>query len=288
MRLPLPAPASRSTLLTLALVLLLVACSGRTPPAGSARLLGTHVQHQVPHRPPPLSLAVDLPRRTLHVPILMYHRIDFHRPGLPAITQRLTVDPQAFAAQMTWLAHHGAHAITQLQLFNALMYGKPLPAHPVMITFDDGYRDVLGHAAPVLKRLGMPATAYVITDRISAGDSSFLTWGDLRLLEQAGVTIGSHTVTHTELPSLDDQRARTELTTSRRVLERRLGHPVQWLAYPAGREDARIVSLARSAGYVLAVTTQPGADQHAADPLRLNRYEILDSSSVATVAAYAR
>jgi peptidoglycan/xylan/chitin deacetylase (PgdA/CDA1 family) len=287
MRLPLTAPVPRSTLLTVALVLAVVACGGRTASAGSARPLATHAQHPAQH-PPSLGLAVDLPRRTLHVPILMYHRIDFHRPGLPPITQRLTVDPGAFAAQMTWLANHGAHAITQLQLFNALMYGRPLPPHPVMITFDDGYRDVLGHAAPVLKRLGMPATAYVITDRISNGDSSFLTWGDLRLLERAGVTIGSHTVTHADLPSLSDSQARTELTASRRLLERRLGHPVQWLAYPAGREDARIVSLARNAGYVLAVTTQPGADQHAADPLRLSRYEVLDSSSVATVAAFAR
>ena len=71
-----------------------------------------------------------------------------------------------------------------------------MPAEPVMITFDDGYRDVLWHAAPVLHRLHMPATEYVITGRVSNGDPSFLTWPQLGRLEKLGVTIGSHTVTH--------------------------------------------------------------------------------------------
>ena len=69
------------------------------------------------------------------------------------------------------------------------------------------------------------------------------------------------------------------------MLQRRLRHPVQWFAYPAGREDARIVDLTRRAGYVLAVTTSPGRVQSAAAPLELHRYEILDSTGVAGLAA---
>jgi peptidoglycan/xylan/chitin deacetylase (PgdA/CDA1 family) len=100
-------------------------------------------------------------------------------------------------------------------------------------TFDDGYRDVLWNAVPVLTRLRMPATAYVITGRVSGPDSSFLTWGELRALERHGVAIGSHTVHHLELPLLSDASARRELVESRRALERHLGQPVQWFAYPA-------------------------------------------------------
>jgi peptidoglycan/xylan/chitin deacetylase (PgdA/CDA1 family) len=274
----------RSTAAACATVLLLAACGGRARPVGMAETTSKQTRRLLRQRLP----LAHLPQRIVHLPILMYHRIDCLRPGLPAITRRLTVDPRAFAAQMTWLSNHGVQAVTQLQLFDALMHGAPLPKHPVMITFDDGYRDVLGTAAPVLKRLGLPATAYVITDRISSGDPSFLTWAELRALERDGVAIGSHTVTHVDLPSLTDREARAELVNSRRLLERRLGHPVQWFAYPAGREDPRIVSLTRGAGYVLAVTTQPGSDQHADDPLRLQRYEILDTTSVATVAADAR
>jgi peptidoglycan/xylan/chitin deacetylase (PgdA/CDA1 family) len=226
-----------------------------------------------------------LPIRTLQVPILMYHRIDLVKPTLPAITQRLTVDPRVFTKQMLWLKRHGYHAVSQLQLFEALEHGAPLPPKPVMLTFDDGYRDVLGKASPVLKRLGMPATAYVITARISGGDPSFLTWGNLHALEQRGVTIGSHTVHHLELPSLSDGAALAELRDSRALLERKLGHPVQWFAYPAGAEDARVVALVRQSGYVLAVTTQPGTSQDASDPLELHRYEVLDSTGVTGLAA---
>jgi peptidoglycan/xylan/chitin deacetylase (PgdA/CDA1 family) len=134
----------------------------------------------------------------------------------------------------------------------------------------------------------MPATAYIITDRISGPDPSFLTWGDLRALERRGIAIGSHTVTHTELTQLDDAQALGELRESRATLEQHLGHPVQWFAYPAGREDARVRKLVAEAGYVLAVTTQPGAVQQAGDPLELHRYEVLDSTGVAGLAALLR
>lgn len=232
-----------------------------------------------------LALPAALPSRTLRIPILMYHRIDVLRPSLPAITRSLTVAPADFAAQMRWLVAHGYHAVTQLQLFEALEHGKRLPAKPVVITFDDGYRDVLFNAAPVLKRLRMPATAYVITDRISGPDVSFLSWAMLHALEQDGIEIGSHTVHHQELPGLTDPAALQELIQSRHALELHLHHPVQWFAYPAGKFDAHSEQLVRQAGYVLAVTTQPGSLQDARQPFALHRYEVLDTTGVAGLAS---
>jgi len=232
-----------------------------------------------------LVLPATLPARTLHVPILMYHRIDVLRPSLPAITRSLTVAPADFAAQMHWLAAHGYHTVTQLQLFQALERGRKLPAKPVVITFDDGYRDVLANAAPVLKRLAMHATAYVITSRISGPDVSFLSWAQLHALEQDGIEIGSHTVHHAEIPGLSDPEALQELIQSRHALELHLHHPVQWFAYPAGKFDARSEHLVRQAGYVLAVTTQPGSAQDATAPFALHRYEVLDTTGVAGLAS---
>ena len=235
-----------------------------------------------------LSLPVTLPARTLSVPILMYHRIDVLRPTLPAITRSLTVDPGDFARQMRWLRAHGYHTVTQAQLFAALEHGARLPAKPILITFDDGYRDVLQNAAPVLRRLGMKATAYVITSRISNGDVSFLTWPQLRRLEQDGVEIGSHTVHHAELPGLTDPAALQELIQSRHALEAQLRHPVQWFAYPAGRFDTRSEALVRQAGYVLAVTTTSGRAQDARQPFALHRYEVLDTTGVRGLASMLR
>ena len=214
----------------------------------------------------------------------MYHRIG-PEPRGPSITRRLTVPQAVFGAQMRWLHAAGFHAITQRQLFAALEYGAPLPRRPVLITFDDGYRDVLWNAAPILHSLRMPATAYVITGRVSGPDSSFLTWAELRALERDGFAIGSHTVHHLELTDVPPPLALAELAASRRQLERHLGRPVPWLAYPGGRENRTVVALARRAGYLLAVTTRPGDTQSARLPLELHRDEVLDTTGVRGLAA---
>ena len=234
---------------------------------------------------PLLRLPVPLPRRRVDVAILMYHRVGPLSPREPAITNALTVPSAAFAAQMLWLRSHGFHAISQRRLFDALERGSPLPARPVLITFDDGYRNILWNAAPVLARLHMPATAYVITARISGPDSSFLTWSELRRLEGRGFDIGSHTVHHLELPYLNRAQALFELVASRRALEKHLGHPVQWFSFPAGAENAALLPLVRRAGYVLAVTTQPGELQSADHPFLLHRDEILATTGVRGLAA---
>jgi peptidoglycan/xylan/chitin deacetylase (PgdA/CDA1 family) len=231
-----------------------------------------------------LHLPRPLPNRSLEIPILLYHRIDRHTAALPFITRRLTVEPRDFAAQMSWVRSHGFHALTQRQLFAGLEQGARLPCRPLLVTFDDGYSDVLHNAAPVLRRLGMPATMYVITDRPPLVNSGFLSWGGVKELEREGFDIGSHTVTHRPLTSLSSQEIVQELVPSRRELERRLGHPVQWLAYPHGAVDGRVVELTRYAGYVLAVTTSWGRIQDARDPLELHRLEILDSTGVAGLA----
>jgi peptidoglycan/xylan/chitin deacetylase (PgdA/CDA1 family) len=232
-----------------------------------------------------LRLPASLPDRTLWLPILTYHRIGPLTRSLPPITRALTVPPRMFGEQMRWLVAHGFHGVTQLQAFNALERGGALPHRPVMITFDDGYRDVLWNAAPTLRRLHFPATAYVITGRVSGSDPSFLTWPELRRLEADGIAVGSHTVHHLEIPLLSRSEALAELERSRETLQRRLGHPVQWFAYPAGAEDPNAARLVRRAGYVLAVTTRPGSIQSGAAPLALHRYEILDTTGIAQLAA---
>ncbi len=186
---------------------------------------------------------------------------------------------------MWWLARHHFHPVTQEQAYDALEWGRPLPRRSILITFDDGYRDVLRHAAPVLARLHMTATAYAITGRVSGPDPSFLTWHDLRLLEQDGFEIGSHTVDHRPLTALPDATVRWELRASRRALERRLGHPVDWLAYPFGAFDSRVAAIASRVGYRLAATTIPTYFQDGRHPLELGRLEVLDTTTLPQFAA---
>ena len=233
----------------------------------------------------PLSFPSPLPDRSRVVPILMYHRINVVDASTPEITRQRTVHPDVFRAQMRWLKRNDYRTITQRMLYDALMCSDRLPRKRILITFDDGYRDVYTKASPVLVHFGMRATAYVITGRISGSDSSFLTWRQLRLLEERGVEIGSHTVSHYPLTTLSSERAYTQLLSSRQVLQRRLGHRVPWLAYPLGDYDSRIVSLARRAGYRLAVTTEYGTTQSARRPLALRRLRINDTTGVRGLAA---
>ena len=162
-----------------------------------------------------LRLPRPLPRSRVVVPILMYHRINVASPGAPAITRRLTVHPADFACQMRWLRRRGYQTVTQRELFDALMHGRSLGRRPIMITFDDGYRDVFYKATPVLTKLGMQGTAYVISDRVVNGDRTFLSPGLLRALEHRGVEIGSHSVSHSDLTQLSDRELLAELMGSR-------------------------------------------------------------------------
>ncbi len=237
---------------------------------------------------PQLTLPDPLPRRTLQVPILMYHRIAVLNGDEPAVTVGLTVDPGEFQLQMAWLHDHGYHTISQLQLFQALEEGKPLPSKPIMLTFDDGYRGIATVAAPIMSQHGYSGTAYVITDRIAQNPKAaptWLTWSQLRLLEKRGWDIGSHTVSHTEIPHMSEEAAMRTLRQSRFALERHLGHPVQWFCYPAGSVDQKAVDEVRKAGYVLATTTKSGDTLSAQDPLQLERIRVSNTTGVRGLAA---
>ena len=262
---------------------------GLVKSSGSAHAAdATELATAEPASPAALALPNPLPTRTLRVPILMYHRVATLWGDEPAITVNLTVEPQEYGLQMQWLKDQGYTTVTQLQLFNALMHGAELPAKPIMITFDDGYRGIVTNAAPVMQRLGMTGTAYVVTDRIAENPKTaptWMTWPQLKLLERRGWDIGSHTVSHRELPSLSHDEALKQLRQSRFALEHHLRHPVQWFCYPAGRLDASSVELVREAGYVLATTTQSGVEHSASDPLRLTRVRISNSTGVRGLAA---
>lgn len=237
---------------------------------------------------PQLTLPDPLPNRTLHVPILMYHRIAVLNGDEPSVTVGLTVDPGEFQLQMAWLHDHGYQTITQLQLFEALMQGKALPEKPILLTFDDGYRGIATIAAPIMKQFGYVGTAYVITDRIAEKRNAaptWLTWSQLRILEQRGWDIGSHTVSHTEIPHMSTEAALKTLRQSRFTLERHLGHPVQWFCYPAGSVDQKSVEAVRKAGYVLATTTKSGDTLSAQDPLQLERIRVSNTTGVRGLSA---
>lgn len=184
---------------------------------------------------------------SVRVPILVYHSVMPHHPGQTKEQRILDVDTSNFGQQMRFLVNGGYHVVSFQQLVDALDGRDTLPARAVVITFDDGWQNQYKYAFPVLRKLGMPATFFVFTSVIDH-DKRNMTWDELRQMQAAGMTIGSHTRTHPILP--DDHRGLAyEVDSSRVDIQRHLGTAPKFFAYPFGAWDRRALSEARHAGY---------------------------------------
>ncbi|PJF31725.1 MAG: hypothetical protein CUN51_01940 [Candidatus Thermofonsia Clade 1 bacterium] len=107
--------------------------------------------------------------------VLAYHRItDPNAPDFLHYRPNVSATPQMFARQMAWIARR-FNVISLPVLHAFLIKGRPLPSRPLLITFDDGYRDNYENAFPVLKRLGLPAVIFLMTSRM---DHPVLPWWD--------------------------------------------------------------------------------------------------------------
>ena len=203
-------------------------------------------------------------RAQYEVPVLMYHHIN-EDTSLPT-----NVTPKAFEKQMEFLKVHRFHVIGLGELLERIKRKERIPFKTVAITFDDGNLDNMTHAFPVLKRMGFPATIFMITRSI--GEEGWLSEEDLKILDESGIEIGSHTVSHAYLPELSADQAKWEITQSKKTLEKVLERPVRLFSYPAGgfTEDAK--RFVEEAGYLGAVTTNRGSGKH--DPYALRRVKV--------------
>jgi len=218
------------------------------------------------------------------VPILMDHYI---RP-LPGpddpIGRALSVEPAEFAAQIHWLSTHGYTPITLSELEAIRRGDQPAPAKPIVLTFDDGYRDFYEHAWPILRQYNFHATIFVITGLLDS--PRYLTWEMVRELDRSGaIEIGAHTVHHVDLTQVSDAQLRAELTECATALREALGHPVLSFAYPTGKMDQRVKAATAAAGYRMAVTTQPGRAGADDDPLALPRLRVSGEMTLEQFAA---
>ncbi|MFF9912854.1 polysaccharide deacetylase family protein [Streptomyces sp. NPDC013457] len=213
----------------------------------------------------------------------MYHAVD-HEPA-PA-TRRLSVSPEAFAAQMTVLADRGSTALTTAELADAWRTGRSLPARPVLITFDDGYEGVHRHALPVLAKHGFASTLFVSTGwlrgRHEEGGAldTMLDWDQVRELAAAGTEIGGHTHTHPQLDQVDERRLWYETLRCRELVREELGRAPMSFAYPYGYSDRRVRRTVRAAGYAQALAVGNAAARRRQGPYALERLTVRRSTGI--------
>jgi peptidoglycan/xylan/chitin deacetylase (PgdA/CDA1 family) len=221
------------------------------------------------------------------IPILMYHQVT---PTPAAGFAKYTVTPKAFAAQMRWLAITGRTPITMTTLVEARLGSHGWPSRAVVITFDDGFRDCVEFALPVLQRHRFIAVFYLVAGLMgrtsrwmaSAGGLRFplVDWTAARSLQDAGMECGAHSVTHPPLATCSAARGREELVASRRILEDRLGREVLDFAYPYGSVTPGVRTMAAEAGYRSACTGEKRLATDEDDLLLLPRVPVYGGESL--------
>ena len=183
--------------------------------------------------------------------ILGYHSI-IDDPADP-----WSISPDEFSAQMTIIAKKKIRVLSLDYCINQLQQGI-VPGNSVVITFDDGYRNFLQNAVPILQKHNFHATLFVPVNNIGKISSwskpeskrNLLEWSDLKDIAQLGYSIGSHGLNHVDLTSLETIDMSEEIIDSKKILEDRLGNPVYSFACPYSKCSEREAIEIERAGYL--------------------------------------
>jgi len=232
-------------------------------------------------------LATPLPRRvrgwrgSQRVVVLLYHRVN------DDMRDSLTIGIEQFDRQMNLLARRCR--VVDIRDIVAGRVTRDTPRPIVAVTFDDGYRDNYDNAFPVLLRNRVPAAFFVSTGKISV-DGAFdhdlrrighglptMTWEQLREMQAAGFTIGSHSVSHLDCGTASLEQVRTELRESRATLATELGLDQLIFAYPfGGRQNMtpQALEVVRAEGYAGCLSAYGGRNEGPVDPFNVCRIGI--------------
>ncbi len=191
---------------------------------------------------------------------------------LDLLGYKLSVAPEVFQAQMDWLNLHGYHPVNFNQVRAYFAGVEPLPAKPVVITLDDGYRDLYTAAYPILKAHGFTAVAYIVSSFVD--QSPYVTRAQILEMDRGGIEIASHTVHHANLAGMSYGGAMNELVQSKQWLEQLVGHTVVDFAYPSGKFTPQTMVAVERAGYSTAVTEQVSITHSMDDRYRWTRVRV--------------
>jgi peptidoglycan/xylan/chitin deacetylase (PgdA/CDA1 family) len=204
-----------------------------------------------------------------------------------------------FEAHLLWMKD----VATPISLDDAvalLESDAPIDGRYFCVTFDDGYKNCVTNALPILAEHEVPAAFFISTafvgaaseerhaallGRIAAYDRSlteFVDWDDCRQLVAAGMTIGSHTVSHPRLIELPAGEVEHELLASKQTIEHELGVECRHFSCPKGRPDLDFVAdrdppIASRAGYRSFLTTERGTVYQRQNPMLIRRDHVIAS-----------
>jgi len=203
--------------------------------------------HQIPVKlPPPL-------------PILMYHNVSPWLPSFSDENRSLTVTPEDFSAQMTYLHDNGFTPITLKELNQIWQHKQSMPAKPIVLTFDDGDQGVYQYAYPILQKHGFHFVLFVITRWTTVHTAFYMEKADiLDMLRSGLVEVGSHTRNHVNVLKAFPLRTLWEVCISRSDIRRLLNYDATSFCFPSGGHNKIAITALRICGYTMATTTAGG------------------------------
>lgn len=237
-------------------------------------------KQRVKHRVKQALAAIGSPSTTPDARILTYHSIGDRRHDM-------TVSAEAFDQQMAWLVNN-----TAIRPLAKVTGGAP----GVAITFDDGFRDNLELAAPILARHAITAHLFMVAgrpggtlpDEPDRERGQLMNWDELRAWRDAGHGIGAHTLNHARLSHLSREEQEREILGSKTVLEDILAQPVDTFAYPYGSirdYNAHSVELVKSVAFKSAFSNRYGVVKPMDQPFEIKRIWIDASDTISSFSA---
>lgn len=205
------------------------------------------------------------------VMILEYHMIC---DNPTADGKKYSVSPSEFREQLSYLKENGYETISMRDFVLAKKGKLTLPEKPIILTFDDGYKNNYEVMLPILEEFSMKATVYIITNDI--GKKDFMSYDELFEMQSRGVELGSHTANHLPLTSLSPEKQAEEIKLSKLMLEWKGFNTIYTFSYPNGAYDEAMPKILEENEYLTAVTGEAGINTFKTNPYLLHRIHIVN------------
>lgn len=204
--------------------------------------------------------------------VLLYHR--FGENEYPSTNIRL----EQLDAQIKQLTSDGYHFMSLSEIAAKLKAKERLPEKTITITVDDAYKSVITEGWPRLKAAGIPLTLFVSTDPVDAASnqasSNYMTWDDIRTLDQEGVEIAHHTASHLHMPHAGLDASLADIRRASERFEAELGYVPKLFAYPYGEYDLDLKAAIEEEGFDAAFAQFSGPAATWSDPYALPRFPV--------------
>jgi peptidoglycan/xylan/chitin deacetylase (PgdA/CDA1 family) len=205
---------------------------------------------------PVASVATILAKK--QVPVLCYHHIREPKPGQSETMKSYSVSPAQFAQQMKALKDSGYESILPNQLYNYLVHDGPLPAKPVMLTFDDTDEEQFSIGYNEMKKYGFKGVFFIMT--ISINRPRYMTKAQLKQLDDEGNAVESHTWDHHMVTKYQGEDWEKQFVKPRKTIEDITGKPATYFAYPFGLWNERAIPELKKAGFKMAFSLSTKRD----------------------------